>query len=123
MRDLEKENLINDLVENVSKLDTAKANIRPYFDKEFDIEKIKNEIELKGIEEVANDLNVFALYYGVEEDRNYTVMEFKDYLNDRFVDEVKKEIVIEKINSIMLERDEMLDELREYSNNLEDKSF
>ncbi|XZI80174.1 ImmA/IrrE family metallo-endopeptidase [Clostridium perfringens] len=123
MRDLEKENLINDLVENVSKLDTAKANIRPYFDKEFDIEKIKNEIELKGIEEVANDLNVFALYYGVEEDRNYTVMEFKDYLNDRLVDEVKKEIVIEKINSIMLERDEMLDELREYSNNLEDKSF
>ncbi|MGU8439079.1 hypothetical protein ACV3OB_17330, partial [Clostridium perfringens] len=123
MRDLEKENLINDLVENVSKLDTAKANIRPYFDKEFDIEKIKNEIELKGIEEVANDLNVFALYYGVEEDRNYTVMEFKDYLNDRLVDAVKKEIVIEKINSIMLERDEMLDELREYSNNLEDKSF
>ncbi|EPB8219291.1 ImmA/IrrE family metallo-endopeptidase [Clostridium perfringens] len=123
MRDLEKENLINDLVENVSKLDTAKANIRPYFDKEFDIEKIKNEIELKGIEEVANDLNVFALYYGVEEDRNYTVMEFKDYLNDDLVEEVKKEIAIEKINSIMLERDEMINELKEYSNEVQYKSF
>ncbi|XZN06384.1 ImmA/IrrE family metallo-endopeptidase [Clostridium perfringens] len=123
MRDLKKENLINDLVENVSKLDTAKANIRPYFDKEFDIEKIKNEIELKGIEEVANDLNVFALYYGVEEDRNYTVMEFKDYLNDDLVEEVKKEIAIEKINSIMLERDEMINELKEYSNEVQYKSF
>ncbi|WP_283697335.1 pentapeptide repeat-containing protein [Clostridium perfringens] len=123
MRDLEKENLINDLVENVSKLDTAKANIRPYFDKEFDIEKIKKEIESKGIEQVADDLNVFSLYYGVEEERNYTVMEFKDYLNDKFVDEVKKEIAIEKINSIMIERDEMIDELKEYSNDLSDKSF
>ncbi|MDU2657287.1 MAG: LPD25 domain-containing protein [Clostridium perfringens] len=125
----ENEKLIDALVENVSKLDTAKSNIRPYFkdgfdrEKVFDIEKIKYEIELKGIEKVANDLNVFALYYGVEEDRNYTVMEFKDYLNDNIVEEVKREIVIEKINSIMLERDEMLDELREYSNNLEDKSF
>ncbi|EDT70563.1 ImmA/IrrE family metallo-endopeptidase [Clostridium perfringens] len=123
MRNLEKENLINDLVENVSKLDTAKANIKPYFDKEFDIEKIKKEIESKGIEQVADDLNVFSLYYGVEEERNYTVMEFKEYLNDKFVDEIKKEIAIEKINSIMLEKDEMLDELNEYSNNLEDKSF
>ena len=123
MRDLEKENLINDLVENVSKLDTAKTNIRPYFDKEFDVEKIKKEIESKGIEQVADDLNVFSLYYGVEEERNYTVMEFKEYLNDKFVDEIKKEIAIEKINSIMLEKDEMLDELNEYSNNLEDKSF
>ncbi|XZJ60109.1 ImmA/IrrE family metallo-endopeptidase [Clostridium perfringens] len=125
----ENEKLIDALVENVSKLDTAKSNIRPYFkdgfdrEKVFDIEKIKYEIELKGIEKVANDLNVFALYYGVEEDRNYTVMEFKDYLNDNIVEEVKRERVIEKINSIMLERDEMLDELREYSNNLEDKSF
>ncbi|WP_283690360.1 hypothetical protein [Clostridium perfringens] len=92
----ENEKLIDSLVENVSKLDTAKTNIRPYFkdgfdsEKEFDIEKIKKEIELKGIQKVANDLNVFALYYGVAEDRNYTVMEFKDYLNDNIVDEVKK---------------------------------
>ncbi|WP_283689701.1 pentapeptide repeat-containing protein [Clostridium perfringens] len=131
MRNLEKENekLIDDLVENVSKLDTAKTNIRPYFKKEFDgkkvfdIEKIKKEIELKGIEEVANKLNVVALYYGVEEDRNYTVMEFKDYLDDDLVEEVKKEIAIEKINSIMLERDEMINELKEYSNEVQYKSF
>lgn len=125
----ENEKLIDALVENISKLDTAKANIRPYFkdgfvsEKEFDIEKIKKEIELKGIEKVANDLNVFALYYDVAEDRNYTVMEFKEYLNDNIVEEVKKEIAIEKINSIMLEKDEIINELKEYSNDLHDKSF
>ncbi|MDU1308922.1 MAG: hypothetical protein E6936_15920, partial [Clostridium perfringens] len=89
---IDNEQLINELVKNVSKLETATTDIRPYFNKEFDIEKIKKEVELKGIQEVANDLNVFALYYGVEEERNYTVMEFKEYLNDKFVDEVKKEI-------------------------------
>ena len=125
----ENEKLINVLVENVSKLDTAKANIRPYFkdgfvsEKEFDIEKIKKEIELKGIQEVANDLNVFALYYGVAEDRNYTVMEFKDYLNDNIVDEVKKEIAIEKIKAMMNDENDIDEELNSYNNQILDKTI
>ncbi|WP_043013151.1 hypothetical protein [Clostridium perfringens] len=117
------ENLIDILVENASELDTAKTNIRPYFEKEFDIDKVKNQIKLKGIQQVANDLNVFALYYGVAEDRNYTVMEFKDYLNDKLVDEVKKEIAIEKIKSMINDENNIDEELSSYNNQVLDKTI
>ena len=123
MNDIDEEQLINALVEGVSKLETATTDIRPYFNKEFDIDKIKNEIELKGIQEVANDLNVFSLYYGVEEERNYTVMEFKDYLNDNIVDEVKKEIAIEKIKAMMNDENGIYDELNSYNNQILDKTI
>ena len=123
MNDIDEEQLINALVEGVSKLETATTDIRPYFNKEFDIDKIKNEIELKGIQEVANDLNVFSLYYGVEEERNYTVMEFKEYLNDKFVDEVKKEIAIEKIKAMMNDENGIYDELNSYNNQILDKTI
>ncbi|PWW90741.1 hypothetical protein CYK76_15060, partial [Clostridium perfringens] len=117
------EQLINELVKNVSKLETATTDIRPYFNKEFDIEKIKKEVELKGIQEVANDLNVFGLYYGVEEERKYTVMEFKDYLNDNIVDEVKKEIAIEKIKAMMNDENGIYNELNSYNNQILDKTI
>ena len=123
MNDIDEEQLINALVEGVSKLETATTDIRPYFNKEFDIDKIKNEIELKGIQEVANDLNVFSLYYGVEEERNYTVMEFKEYLNDNIVDEVKKEIAIEKIKAMMNDENGIYDELNSYNNQILDKTI
>ncbi|MCX0355509.1 hypothetical protein LI064_13385 [Clostridium perfringens] len=123
MNDIDEEQLINALVEGVSKLETATTDIRPYFNKEFDIDKIKNEIELKGIQEVANDLNVFSLYYGVEEERNYTVMEFKDYLNDNIVDEVKKEIAIEKIKAMMNDENDIDEELNSYNNQILDKTI
>ncbi|MGU8487758.1 hypothetical protein ACV3OC_13110 [Clostridium perfringens] len=123
MNDIDEEQLINALVEEVSKLETATTDIRPYFNKEFDIDKIKNEIELKGIQEVANDLNVFSLYYGVEEERNYTVMEFKEYLNDNIVDEVKKEIAIEKIKAMMNDENGIYDELNSYNNQILDKTI
>ncbi|WP_042266500.1 hypothetical protein [Clostridium perfringens] len=117
------ENLIDILVENASELDTAKTNIRPYFDKEFDIDKVKNQIKLKGIQQVANDLNVFGLYYGVEEERIYTVMEFKEYLNDKLVDEVKKEIAIEKIKAMMNNENDIDEELNSYNNQILDKTI
>ena len=123
MNDIDEEQLINELAKNVSKLETATTDIRPYFNKEFDIEKIKKEIELKGIQEVANDLNVFGLYYGVEEERNYTVMEFKDYLNDNIVDEVKKEIAIEKIKAMMNDENDIDEELNSYNNQILDKTI
>ncbi|MDM0612792.1 hypothetical protein QTH09_17415, partial [Clostridium perfringens] len=123
MNDIDEEQLINALVEGVSKLETATTDIRPYFNKEFDIDKIKNEIELKGIQEVANDLNVFSLYYGVEEERNYTVMEFKEYLNDNIVDEVKKEIAIEKIKAMMNDENDIDEELNSYNNQILDKTI
>lgn len=117
------ENLIDILVENASELDTAKTNIRPYFDKEFDIDKVKNQIKLKGIQQVANDLNVFGLYYGVEEERIYTVMEFKEYLNDNIVDEVKKEIAIEKIKAMINNENDIDEELSSYNNQILDKTI
>ncbi|WP_043014039.1 hypothetical protein [Clostridium perfringens] len=123
MNDIDEEQLINALVEEVSKLETATTDIRPYFNKEFDIEKIKKEIELKGIQEVANDLNVFSLYYGVAEERNYTVMEFKEYLNDNIVDEVKKEIAIEKIKAMMNDENDIDEELNSYNNQILDKTI
>ncbi|MDZ4994444.1 hypothetical protein GNF80_15965 [Clostridium perfringens] len=117
------ENLIDILVENASELDIAKTNIRPYFKKEFDIDKVKNQIKLKGIQQVANDLNVFGLYYGVEEERIYTVMEFKEYLNDKLVDEVKKEIAIEKIRAMMNDENDIEKELNSYNNQILDKTI
>ncbi|PWX16687.1 hypothetical protein CYK65_15505 [Clostridium perfringens] len=120
---IDNEQLINELVKNVSKLETATTDIRPYFKKEFDIEKVKKEVELKGIREVANDLNVFALYYGVSEDRNYTVMEFKDYLNHNIVDEVKKEIAIEKIKAMMNNENDIYEEINSYNNQILDKTI
>ncbi|WP_415287509.1 hypothetical protein [Clostridium perfringens] len=123
VNDIDSEQLINALVEDVSKLETATTDIRPYFKKEFDIEKIKKEVELKGIEEVANDLNVFGLYYGVEEEKNYTVMEFKDYLNDYLVDEVKREIAIEKIKSMINDENDIDEELNFYNNQILDKTI
>ncbi|XZM35195.1 hypothetical protein ACSXAY_17325 (plasmid) [Clostridium perfringens] len=123
MNDIDEEQLINELAKNVSKLETATTDIRPYFKKEFDIEKIKKEVELKGIREVANDLNVFGLYYGVEEERIYTVMEYKNYLNDNIVDEVKKEIAIEKIKAMMNDENGIYDELNSYNNQILDKTI
>lgn len=122
-KEIENEKLISALVENVGKLETAKTDIRPYFDNVFDIEKIKKEIEIKGIERVAYDLNVFALYSGVEGEYNHTVMISKDYLKDNIVDQVKKEIAIEKINSIMSDENDIAEELKDYNNELLDKTF
>lgn len=119
----ENEKLIDVLVQNVSKLEIATTDIRPYFKNEFNIDKIKKEIELKGIQEVANDLNVFALYYRGEEYRQFTVMEYKDYLNDELVDEIKKEIAIEKIKAMMNDENDIAEELKDYNNELLDKTI
>ncbi|MDM0612967.1 hypothetical protein QTH09_18330, partial [Clostridium perfringens] len=58
-----------------------------------------------------------------EEERNYTVMEFKEYLNDKFVDEVKKEIAIEKIKAMMNDENGIYDELNSYNNQILDKTI
>ncbi|WP_338631650.1 pentapeptide repeat-containing protein [Clostridium baratii] len=138
-KEAEKENLIKELEINIENLDTPKGgSIRPFFEDTFDIEKIKQEIESKGIEKVAKDLKDFVLWSGVEGEYNNSVVLAKDYIKDDIVKEAvekaKQEAIIKKINSIMDEREQDREffkveikniafALKEYRNDFLDKSF
>ncbi|MBY0756302.1 hypothetical protein K5V21_12675 [Clostridium sardiniense] len=130
--------LIKEVSEIADSLDGAKADIKPYFENTFDIEKIKQGIEQEGIEKVAEDLKTFALWSGVEGEYNNSVVLSKDYIKDDIVidaiDKVKQEAIIKKINSIMDDKEHnkeifkddikyIAESLKDYRNDLSDRSF